>query len=193
MALPQHVCVPLSGARQHRAARSSCADAPVVRSTPLRADTLKKSEDSTSDALFTPELTLEWPHRWVLSQSSRGSGQVMLAGGVTAGATSGPMQQHHHLRVEAAGYSACLVPRYREQLAAADTRNHLRACGRLTSPSRSRASTRQHHQGAGGATGVRVLIELQLFVFSTTVFGALRKAPITVLEALTAKVHYAKR
>ena len=136
---------------------------------------------------------LEWPHRWVLSQSSRGSGQVMLAGGVTAGATSGPMQQHHHLRVEAAGYSACLVPRYREQLAAADTRNHLRACRRLTSPSRSRASTRQHHQGAGGATGVRVLIELQLFVFSTTVFGALRKAPITVLEALTAKVHYAKR
>ena len=73
---------------------------------------------------------LEWPHRWVLSQSSRGSGQIMLAGGVTAGATSGPMQQHHHLRVEAAGYSACLVPRYREQLAAADTRNHLRALGR---------------------------------------------------------------
>ena len=56
VALPQHACVPLSGARQHRAARSSCADAPVVRSAPLNADTLKTSEDSTSDALFTQEL-----------------------------------------------------------------------------------------------------------------------------------------
>ena len=56
VALPQHACVPLSGARQHRAARSSCADAPVVRSAPLRADTLKKSEDSTSDAVFTQDL-----------------------------------------------------------------------------------------------------------------------------------------
>ena len=27
-----------------------------MRSAPLNADTLKKSEDSTSDALFTPEL-----------------------------------------------------------------------------------------------------------------------------------------
>ena len=64
--LPHHVRVSLSGARQHRAARSSCADAPVVRSAPLNADTLKKSEDSTSDALFTPELmasmqpTISW-------------------------------------------------------------------------------------------------------------------------------------
>ena len=32
------------------------ADAPVVRSAPLNADTLKTSEDSTSDALFTQEL-----------------------------------------------------------------------------------------------------------------------------------------
>ena len=56
VALPQHACVLLSGARQHRAARSSCADAFGVRSAPLRADTLKKSEDSTSDALFTQEL-----------------------------------------------------------------------------------------------------------------------------------------
>ena len=56
VALPHHACVPLSGARQHRAARSSCADALVVRSAPLNADTLKTSEDSTSDALFTQEL-----------------------------------------------------------------------------------------------------------------------------------------
>ena len=56
MALPQHVCVPLSGTRQHRPARLSCAAAPSVRSAPLNADTLKTSEDSTSDALFTQEL-----------------------------------------------------------------------------------------------------------------------------------------
>ena len=37
-----------------------------MRSAPLRADTLKKSEDSTSDAVFTPELmasmqpTISW-------------------------------------------------------------------------------------------------------------------------------------
>ena len=29
VARPQHVCVPLSGRRQHRPARSTCADAPV--------------------------------------------------------------------------------------------------------------------------------------------------------------------
>ena len=56
VALPQHACVPLSGARQHRPARSSCADALVVRSAPLNADTARKSEDSSTDALFTPEL-----------------------------------------------------------------------------------------------------------------------------------------
>ena len=65
-ARPHHACVPLSGARQHRAARSSCADAFGVRSAPLNADTLKKSEDSSADALFTPELmasmqpTISW-------------------------------------------------------------------------------------------------------------------------------------
>ena len=56
VALPQHACVLLSGARQHRAARSSCAAASSVRSAPLNADTLKKSEDSSADALFTQEL-----------------------------------------------------------------------------------------------------------------------------------------
>ena len=54
--LPHRVRVSLSGARQHRPARSSCADAFGVRSAPLSADTLKTSEDSTSDALFTQEL-----------------------------------------------------------------------------------------------------------------------------------------
>ena len=56
VALPHHACVPLSGARQHRAARSSCADASSVRSAQLNADTARKSEDSSADALFTPEL-----------------------------------------------------------------------------------------------------------------------------------------
>ena len=56
VALPQHACVLLSGARQHRPARSSCADALVVRSATLNADTLEKFEDSTSDAVFAPEL-----------------------------------------------------------------------------------------------------------------------------------------
>ena len=54
--LPHHVRVSLSGARQHRAARSSCADAFGVRPATLNADTLAKSEDSSADALFTPEL-----------------------------------------------------------------------------------------------------------------------------------------
>ena len=54
--LPHRVRVSLSGARQLRAARSSCPHVSGVRSAPLNADTLKKSEDSTSDALFTPEL-----------------------------------------------------------------------------------------------------------------------------------------
>ena len=64
--LPHHVRVSLSGARQHRPARSSCAAAPSSRSATLKADTLKKSEDSTSDAVFTPELmasmqpTISW-------------------------------------------------------------------------------------------------------------------------------------
>ena len=66
VALPQHACVLLSGTRQHRAARLSCAAASSVRSAPLRADTLKKSEDSSTDALFTQELmasmqpTISW-------------------------------------------------------------------------------------------------------------------------------------
>ena len=54
--LPHRVRVSLSGARQHRPARSSCAAASSSRSVPLRADTLKKSEDSSADALFTQEL-----------------------------------------------------------------------------------------------------------------------------------------
>ena len=56
VALPQHACVLLSGARQHRAARSSCAAASSVRSATLKADTVRKFRNSDTDALFTPEL-----------------------------------------------------------------------------------------------------------------------------------------
>ena len=56
VAWSHYACVPLSERRQHRAARSICADGPSARSAQLNADTLKQSEDSTSDALFTQEL-----------------------------------------------------------------------------------------------------------------------------------------
>ena len=59
-------CVLLAGARQPRAARSSCAAASSVRSSTLRADTVRKFRNSCTDALFTPELmasmqpTISW-------------------------------------------------------------------------------------------------------------------------------------
>ena len=56
MTVAQHVCVLLSGARQHRPARSSCAAAPSVRSSPLGADTVCKSRNNFADALFTQGL-----------------------------------------------------------------------------------------------------------------------------------------
>jgi hypothetical protein len=56
VAWPHHACVPLSKRRQHRSARSTCADAPNVRSSPLGADTVCKSRNSFSDALFTQGL-----------------------------------------------------------------------------------------------------------------------------------------
>ena len=49
-----------------RAACSNCADAPVARSSTLRADTVRKYRDSPTDALFTSELmasmqpTISW-------------------------------------------------------------------------------------------------------------------------------------
>ena len=66
VALPQHVCVLLSGAWQHRAARSSCAAASSVRSSTLRADTVRKFRNSPTDVVFTQELmasmqpTISW-------------------------------------------------------------------------------------------------------------------------------------
>ena len=54
--LPHRVRASLSGARQHRAARSTCADASNVRSSPLGANTVCKSRNSFGDALFTQGL-----------------------------------------------------------------------------------------------------------------------------------------
>ena len=56
VARPQHVCMPLSERRQHHPARSTCAAAPNVRSSPLGADTVCKSGNSFADALCTQGL-----------------------------------------------------------------------------------------------------------------------------------------
>ena len=56
VARPHHACVPLSKRRQHHLARSTCAAAPNVRSSPLGADTVCKSGNSFADALFTQGL-----------------------------------------------------------------------------------------------------------------------------------------
>ena len=52
VARPHHVCVPLSGQRQHHPARSTCADAFGVRSSPLGADMVGKSRNMSADMLF---------------------------------------------------------------------------------------------------------------------------------------------
>ena len=56
VAWPHHPCVPLSKRRQHRPARSTCADVSNVRSSPLGADMVCKSGNSFADALFTQGL-----------------------------------------------------------------------------------------------------------------------------------------
>jgi len=56
VAWPHHACVPLSERRQHRVARSTCADVSNVRSSPLGANTVCKSRNSFADALFTQGL-----------------------------------------------------------------------------------------------------------------------------------------
>ena len=54
--LPHHARVSLSKRRQHHLARSTCAAAPNVRSSPLGADMVCKSGNSFADALFTQGL-----------------------------------------------------------------------------------------------------------------------------------------
>ena len=61
VARPHHVCVPLSEWRQHHPARSTCADAFGVRSSPLSADMVGKSRNMSADMLFTPGLLALMP------------------------------------------------------------------------------------------------------------------------------------
>ena len=61
VARPQHVCVPLSGRRQHHPARSTCADASVLRSSPLGADMVGKSRNMSADMLIMPGLLALMP------------------------------------------------------------------------------------------------------------------------------------
>ena len=56
VAWPHHACVPLSKRRQHRPVRTTCADALVLRSSPLGADMVCKSRNSFGDVLFTQRL-----------------------------------------------------------------------------------------------------------------------------------------
>ena len=61
VARPHHVCVPLSERRQHRPARSTCADVLGVRSSPLGADMVGKSRNMSADMLFMPGLLALMP------------------------------------------------------------------------------------------------------------------------------------
>ena len=48
-------CAPLKR-RRHSPARSTCADAPSLRSSPLVADMVSKSRNMPADMIFTPGL-----------------------------------------------------------------------------------------------------------------------------------------
>ena len=61
VARPHHVCVPLSERRQHHPARSTCADAPVLRFSPLGANMVGKSRNMSADMLFMPGLLALMP------------------------------------------------------------------------------------------------------------------------------------
>ena len=53
--------MPLSERRQHHPARSTCADASGVRSSPLGADMVGKSRNMSADMLFMPGLLALMP------------------------------------------------------------------------------------------------------------------------------------
>ena len=61
VARPHHVCVPLSERRQHRPARSTCADVLGMRSSPLGTDMVGKSRNMSADMLFMPGLMALMP------------------------------------------------------------------------------------------------------------------------------------
>ena len=62
VAWPHHVYMPLSEWRQHRPARSTCADVLGVRSSPLGANMVGKSRNMSADMLIMQGLlALCWP------------------------------------------------------------------------------------------------------------------------------------
>ena len=61
VARPQHVCVPLSGRRQHHPARSTCAAAFSTRFMAHGADMVVESRNMSDDVLFTPALIVLMP------------------------------------------------------------------------------------------------------------------------------------
>ena len=89
VARPHHVCMPLSERRQHHPARSTCADASVLRSSPLGADMVSKSGNSFADVLFTLGLLALMPPTicCVRAQSVRD-----FVTEISGGATPAPVQ-----------------------------------------------------------------------------------------------------
>ena len=84
VARPQHVCVPLSGRRQHHPARSTCADAFGVRSSPLGADMVVKSRNMSADMLFIPGLlALMAPTNYCVRSQSVRDLVTEISGGAT--------------------------------------------------------------------------------------------------------------
>ena len=81
-------CAPLKR-RRHSPARSTCAAAPVLRSSPLGADMVGKSRNMSSDMLFTPGLLGLMPPTicCVRSQSVRD-----LVTEISGGATPAPVR-----------------------------------------------------------------------------------------------------
>ncbi len=81
--------MPLSERRQHHPARSTCADASVLRSSPLGADMVGKSRNMSADMLFMPGLLALMPPTicCVRSQSVRD-----FVTEISGGATPAPVR-----------------------------------------------------------------------------------------------------
>ena len=76
-------CAPLKR-RRHSPARSTCAAAPVLRSSPLGADMVRKSRNSFADVLFTPGLLALMPPTICCVRSQSVSDLVTeISGGAT--------------------------------------------------------------------------------------------------------------
>ena len=89
VACTRAVAVPLSEWRQHRPARSTCADVLGVRSSPLGANMVGKSRNMSADMLFMPVLLALMPPTicCVRSQSVRD-----LVTEISGGATPAPVR-----------------------------------------------------------------------------------------------------